>query len=84
MALEKFNNATKHQVVNEWYPDESKTYIRFKLFEIQQDLDTNTRSKILRKDEIKAIIKHFGKPMHISDQTYLDYVSRLKLLNEWD
>jgi hypothetical protein len=84
MALEKFTHTTKYQVINVWYPEESKNYIREIILEAQIDLNRNPFSKILRKDEIKFIIKNLGKPSHVLDSTYLDYVNNLKLLEEWD
>lgn len=83
MALEKFNTTTKAQVFNDWYPEESKSYLRFFVVELQKELGISKNTNILRKTEIKKIVKHFGKPFHISDQDYIDYVNRLKLLDEW-
>lgn len=84
MALEKFNSATKNEVIENWYPNEAKSYIKFIVKEIQHKLNTNTRSKRLGKNEIKLICKHFGKPYHITDQDYIDYVKALTILNEWE
>ena len=83
MALEKFNVAPKAYVVNYWYPGESKEYIKFYILEIQRQLSKNIYSHTLRKDEIKAVVKHFGKPSHIEDEDYIDYVTYLKKLGEW-
>lgn len=83
MALELFNTATKHDVYNNWYPDDSKAYVRFIVGEIQEKLETKNSSKILRKNEIKAVIKHFGKPIHIKDLDYDTYVDMLKKHGEW-
>ena len=83
MALEKFNNTTKALVVNDWYPNESKSYIRHFINDVQRELGFSIYNNMLRKDEIKAIVKHFGKPQTIKDEDYVQYVQRLKTLEEW-
>lgn len=83
MALELFNTATKNDVYNNWYPKDSKAYVRGIVKEIQQKLGTETSSKLLRKDEIKEIIKYFGIPSTIDDDDFKTYVDHLKDQGEW-
>lgn len=83
MALELFNTATKHDVYNNWYPLDTKQHVRFIVREIQEKHGKSKTDKFLRKDVIKDIIKHFGKPVHIDDDDYDDYIEFLKKHGEW-
>jgi hypothetical protein len=83
MALELFNTTTKSEVKNTWYPKESETFLKQIMIEIQEGQGVSKFKQILRKDQIREIIKYFGKPDHIKDETYNEWKEYLKKEGQW-